>query len=394
MTWILAAALVQSDAQIQEWIQKLQDDSIETRDEAAQKLIELGSNVLPQLEELAKSGDDELKSRIAQITAEIKKRGRLRQVMRVPSRVTLDLKDAPLRKALEDLAKSTGNDIETKKVPEDAKVTFMCENVPFWDALNGLCKAHGGVNWTAYKKIEILPGKWADCPGRTHGPMVVRLRRIEWRDVKSFGQNNYTYVTAQFDVAWEKGTRPARVSFVPGSFQDDKGTDLMDPERDSWSSSEAHDDEVGSSVTLYQYKAPHEEASAIDVLSGELRVEFPLTYVTLSFTDPATKVNTVQTVEDLSLTLRRFEVRGGTVRCEVSTGRRSSFYVNSLEVVDSAGKVYRLDQRGSYSDGRQSTFQLNGMVPPKAEIKELRYRAAKEIHIESLPLEFRKIPLK
>lgn len=391
MSLVLFLALQQD---IQELIQQLQDDSIEVRDEAARKLMDVGPKALPYLEEAAKTGDDELRSRVAQITAEIKKRGKLREVMRTPSRVTLDLKDASLRAALEDLAKKTGNEIDATKVPADAKVTFSCQDALFWDALNGLCRAHGNVNWAADRKIVVTSGKWSECPGRVHGPMVVRLRRLEWRDVKSFGQNNYTYLTVQFDVAWEKGTQPGSIRFVPAAFKDDKGTDLLDPERDSWAMAEAREGQVGAMMMMYQYKPPHEEATAIDDLRGELHIDFPLSYVTLSFPDPASKVNTVQTVDNLSLTLRRFDHRGGMVYCEVSTGRQGNLYVNSLEVVDAGGKVYPLDQRGSYSDGRQSTFQLGGMVPPKAEIKELRYRAAKEVHTETVPLEFRKIPIR
>lgn len=76
---ILCSALAQDQGETGRWIQRLSDDSVESRNEAETRLIETGGPALPGLQQALQNPDVEVQSRVKAIIAAIQRLDRERE---------------------------------------------------------------------------------------------------------------------------------------------------------------------------------------------------------------------------------------------------------------------------------------------------------------------------
>jgi len=129
--------------QIDQLQQQLESPDITLRDEAEQKLLQLGPNVLDYLE-FSDQHSTDAKARIGRIRLQLEKLAVLRFTQ--PSQVSLQGK-YPLADAIEEIRKQTGNQIQLSQRISDQLAELPLElDLPestFWEATNHIMQAAG-----------------------------------------------------------------------------------------------------------------------------------------------------------------------------------------------------------------------------------------------------------
>jgi hypothetical protein len=131
-------------------IHRLGDSNFEKR-EAATKAIEiLGPEALPALQKAKDNPDPEIRARVATL---------IPKIIVAPQKITLHLKQRPLREALEAVAKREGYTLKVRDDSDRAGVLsdFDFDSVPFWVALDTICSQNGLVE-DPYRQEPRAPG--------------------------------------------------------------------------------------------------------------------------------------------------------------------------------------------------------------------------------------------
>jgi hypothetical protein len=131
--------------EVRRLIKDLEHDRFVVREKAMKALEQVGEPALKHLEEASRSSSLEVQKRARILVERIKKNAAL-----APTAVRLTLKDVPVPKAVEALAKQTRFKLEL--VPQQGpariqldqkRITLQLENAVFWEALEKLCAAAG-----------------------------------------------------------------------------------------------------------------------------------------------------------------------------------------------------------------------------------------------------------
>lgn len=384
--------LIQSD-RIDELIDRLKDERLEVRDEAQRELTEIGKTVLARLKRLEAAEDDELRARAEAIRREIELWERLEGRMRRPSRVTLDLRDVPLREALADLAKSTGNTLDLGLVPDDARVTWKGERVGYWEALEALCS---GVTWGPTwdgEGIRVREGRYT---GRRQAADSFAVSCDEFYVGPRFSSTSVA-------LCWENGIRPCRITWEFSSVSDDRGRELRVQRRFQPMTVGVRGDACAVILPIRFRDGPGLEAKSMKI-SGRARVRIPLQFKTVEF---APEAGEPQRVEGVDLQIEDFSRGGDTVTCwftateEINALARGVVAPETLDaslvaIVDEEGTRYPGTLvRGTFT-GRQAEptvrWVLRFSVPEEAEIEGVFWSFPSEMYTRDVDFDLRDIP--
>ena len=133
------------DPEAEKWVARLGDPDYQTRDEAAKALRKLGGRALPALQAARKHTDPEVRRRAEELAAALES-----AALFAPRRVTLAVKQKSAREAVAALAKEAGYTIDCWGTNESQKLDFAWKDVPFWEALDGVCQAAGLIVQQGY----------------------------------------------------------------------------------------------------------------------------------------------------------------------------------------------------------------------------------------------------
>jgi hypothetical protein len=116
-------------------------DDYRTRENAGKGLTQLGEKALPEMRKALETTDDPEVSR--RLTVLVRKIDHDRLV--APKRVTLSMKDKPVKVYLDEITKQTGYTIDYSPngSSDDAKHAFEFDNAPFWVAIDQIANATG-----------------------------------------------------------------------------------------------------------------------------------------------------------------------------------------------------------------------------------------------------------
>jgi len=108
-------------------------------------------------------------------------------------------------------------------VPESAKVTVDLVRVPFWQALDQVCRSSGEVMYSIQEaKVVLKPGKYEDQPKALCGPFMLLLTKITKGEEDAEEETRPgAGVTAFVQLCWEGGIQPDRITCDPPEGQDD-----------------------------------------------------------------------------------------------------------------------------------------------------------------------------
>jgi hypothetical protein len=401
---VLGLLLSPQDSKVQDLLAKLDDDSIEVRAAAAAALTDMGKAALPALKSALAAARGEIKDRLAEIVRKIHDRDRLAVLLPPASRITINAKDLPVREVFEKVMKQSRTAIDYSQVPEEARVTVSLDRVPFWKAIEEICKASGAAMPDVQNdRLVILPEPYVALPGKITDLFRVTLERIDLSTSVEFGQqqDRYEQFTALFRVSWEKGARPCRILSHIAELVDEQGNEIViaGDEGDPMMLATLSPDVITQEFAL-DARGPGPTATKISKLKIEVEFEFPLKYaeVKVDLTgnkNPATGECPEYAVRLGAFTRQEGGVAGSLVLVPhgVLEGEVQS---DSVRLKDKAGHEYSGHVTvGSPTNENETAFQIAFQgVPDNAELAEFIIRIPTEVHRERLEIDLKDVPLK
>ena len=353
--------------------------------------MQRGPSVIPALEAARAEAGPELQRRLDGLLARARTRERLAGRMPPPTRVTLALKDVPLREAVGRIAAGTAVGVADEVA--DRRVTVALENVPFWKALDRIATAAGGV--------QVAPGPagaWISAGAQEKVPrahvdgFVVQLAELSAAEEVELGTAaRSARTTLRVRVGWERGTRPTRVRAILERFEEEGGRNVLaheaQPPEAVLTDPEAHP--TGAELTLRFTGEPSRDAARA-AIRIRIEADFALRWGELVFPTPWAPGQAKETA-DVGARLVACDNRSGlqTVVLQVfprapgaapdvalllsvrdDTGRSSPLFI-STRTRDAAGVA---------------VTSLVGSAPGRP-LKELKVRVPVEVHTERFVLD-------
>jgi hypothetical protein len=391
----------QEDARIRDLLQKLEDDRIGVRAASGEELAKLGREIVPLLRRAADDAGVEKADRLKEIIRKIEDRERIAALLPAPSRITLEAKNMPLREALLKLAKQSRTALDVNEVPEDARVTVSLRNVPYWRALEEICRASGRIiPLPLVDHIAFTAEPYVALPGLTTDHFRVTLDRIELSSNGTFNQpDHFERFIPVFTICWEKGSRPWKLSAQLREIVDAGGADtevMADAVIPPLTA-----DAINAEVTLDCQHGPGPQAVKINRLKVGIELEYPLRYSELRLDIGDGRLPPAVEGKDYSARLTRLDRQEGTVIVNLTivpgkAAPEGEVTSDSLTLRDRAGREYKglITDSPQTPDNESSYLVTFTEGPELAQLKELVIRIPLEIHREHLELDLKDIPLK
>jgi hypothetical protein len=216
------------------------------RQQAVDKLVALGPDVIPLVKKtLEETADNEVKLRCRMVLKALggaePTPGPADKFGYDASKVTLELKDAPLPQAVEALAEQSGN--RPFVLPEDLKgrtVTLSVKDAPYWETVDRMCESLGLMYGPDYTRggggLRLMEAdKRANLTGFS-GPVVVKMdsasKLLYFRTPKMPGPRVYYQdgLTYNLTCFWEDRLTPMSTEVELTKAQSAKGEDLLPPD--------------------------------------------------------------------------------------------------------------------------------------------------------------------
>lgn len=164
------------------------------REQAVDKLVALGPDVLPLIKAtLAATRDAEVKFRCEMVVTRLSERYLITADGKVTdlsaSKVSVDAKDAPLAEVVKTLARQSGNKpfILADDV-KDLRVSLAAKDMPYWQAVDALCESAGLIydqGWQEDGRHLVKFDAKTQDPAAHTGPVVVRVTRVDRQTTRS-----------------------------------------------------------------------------------------------------------------------------------------------------------------------------------------------------------------
>lgn len=424
MALVLALVLgMQEAGRVQELLQQLGDDVLETRELAQKSLIDLGDRILPLLKEARGKASGETLARIDEVLGQIDFAVRVREVYREAPRISLKLENRPLSVALAEIARQTGFKIDASAVDGAVPVSLDVQDEPILRVLDRLCENRPDCTHDSGGETEVrlLKEPHPSCPAAYVGPFRIRVSQIyglRGTDFKGLKTSSVVTLLADWErplhpsnsPAWditralddrqnvlEIGRATASMQIIPGL--GNGRIRLMPMGGLAPSSSNAL-----STFTL----AGFDPAARRFSLEGNVVFAFPIDPRTVRFPNPGAEQQ--QELGDTIFTLRRInagplwhlvlqQARGAAAGWADSLPSRLPLDAVTFVDEDGAeltGRLIPLNASGRLAlggDGAPSvTYQVTLPRIPKP-IREFKFQFVSRVHLKSVPFEIRDIPL-
>jgi hypothetical protein len=398
MSLLFALLCLQDGPAVEELLRKLDAESIEVRTEAADLLMQRGAAVIPALEAARAEAGPELQRRLDALLARARTRERLAGRMPPPTRVTLAMKDVPLREAVARIRAGTAVGAADKVA--DRPVTVTLENVPFWQALDRIAQAAGGTQVVPGPAgAWFAPGAQEKVPRAHVDGFVVQLADVAASEEMELGaatRSSRTVLTLR--VGWERGTRPTRVRAVLERFEEEGGRNLVadeaQPPEAVLTDPEAHP--TGAELQLRFSGVPSRDAARAAI---RIRVEadFALRWGELVFPAPWASDQARETA-DVAARILASDPRLGQQTVVLQVFPRAPGAAPDvallLSVRDDTGRSAPLHVTTRTRDA--AGVVVTGVVTPVPgrPLKDLRIRVPVEVHTERFGIDLPEVSLR
>jgi hypothetical protein len=408
-------------------LSRLNDDSVEVRDGALRDLVGLGPAALPLLQARLESLEGEARGRVQEACRRIETAAALAKVLPPLRKVTLDLKERPVKEVLDEIARQSGLAIDPSTYTVDGTTSLALQDATPLQALDALCRASKAMHYQIQEsddegfglrrgkrggpppgaRIVLQPGGWTDFPSAYVRHYRVQVQQVSLNKVNGFdGVQRTGHVS--LDLKWPPEVKPDRIlRFRISELKDDQGRSLLEKEdgddqaffrdriRRGWG--------IGAQHSL-QFKYPEAGAKAIGLLRGEVVVEYPKEVRTVAFEKPAESKGKTLELDGLKLVLKdyRSDGKGHTAVLEM-TGRLKSAgaeqdrhgYPFSWEDVEAIGESgERLSPAGMSGSGgnNQYTWTLNYRGSKTEAAQSIRITCVLTRHSDEMKFELKNIP--
>jgi len=395
-------APAQDDARIRALLQKLDDDSIEVRASAAAELSTHGRSSIPLLKRVAADAGPETRDRLTDIIRKIEVRERLAALLPPPSFITLEAKNRPLNEVFQAVGRQSRTPIDLTGIPEDARVSVSLQRTPYWKALEEICRASGRVMAGAdADHIAITTEPYIALPQTSTELFHVTLQRIDLSSNGMLGQaDRFDHFNALFDVSWEKGARPWRVSARITELVDEKGDELTGAETDPALTSIAPD-AIHVELPLEVPHGPGPQATKLSRLRVEVAFEFPLRYSEVRLRVADGKLPPPAECPEFTIRLNRMDRREGALVTGLTltlgaTPPEGELLSESIVLRDRKGNDHQaMITEGPQTPENETNYEVSFADAPEAgQLSEIIIRIPAEVHREKLDVDLKDIPLK
>ncbi len=394
-------------ARVRQLLEELQSDDIVAREEAAEKLHQLGPPALPAIREALVKATGDLKGRLESAVAKIAREELRVRVMGRPAVVRLKAEQRPFAELVEQLRREHALPISARDVPADP-VSVAFEGSSAWEALDALCRAHGGALWEpAGKEVRLVRRPYRARPRVVTPQLSFYLDRVVLTTTLHAGGTSPSLQADGF-VTWPSPHPPRTVSITVARIADDLGNVLC-TEDDGVADSVLEDlaDSAAFGASIWGTALPGEGAAKLAELKGRVTATYVITWKPIAaIADPERKAPTSVEAAPFHLELQTVARDGGTVHASLSIRRRGQDDVGiapaDVHLVDDKGRTYPGHSLSSTQYGEidgdevssQVSFHLLFAVPEDAKIAALEVRVPDDVENVELPFDFGGIPLK
>jgi len=362
--------------------ERLSDDKIEIRDSARRDLVALGSTALPVIRRLAESSELEVRERLYEVVREIERLERLKFFLREPQRIRLKADRRPIGELLKDLAKQSETPVKLKDVPPEEPVTVEIQDRPFFEALQEICLAHGGLVFLLpggpytlenHEPVELVRGDPKACRRFVHGPFVVTLESLHISGSTLGPKQAQPQASLTLKPGWERGIRPVRMKLQVTSVVDEAGTSYPIPSRPF---REPMDVYIYRSEWVSLGSVPPPSVTSFREIAGTVEFEFPSDGYVSRIEQPLGRKEVESSGGPASFTLEEMARESDRVRVALISGWSSNEeYVSRTRyfAIDTLDRIY--PQEGGHGKGTAAgkmRWSFSFDVPADAEVKELR----------------------
>lgn len=131
-----------------------------TRKKAEAELVKAGSRALPLLRKELTGAEGEFKAKLEGVIRTLEVAERRARAQGKTILVSLSAKDRPLSDVATALQAVTGIPIDLRGEAAEANITCDAASMPLWEALEKICKTHGGLVWDVTDRgVEVRKGK-------------------------------------------------------------------------------------------------------------------------------------------------------------------------------------------------------------------------------------------
>jgi hypothetical protein len=399
---LAVAAPAQEEDRIRTLLQRLDDDSIEVRAASAADLSKFGKTAVPLLKRASANAGPEMRDRLSEIIRRIQDRERLAALLPPPSRISLTAKDRPLREVFESVLRQSRTGIDLSNVPEDARVTVSLREVPYWTALEEICRASGRVMISPDgDHLAVTAEPYAAIPRMATTLFRVTLERIDLTCNGTLGQpDRFDHFSALFDVAWEKGAQPWRVSARVVEILDEKGDDISGNDSEMVVTSIAPD-AIHQELLLDDPHGPGPQATKLARMKVEVSLDFPLRFAELRIPITDGKVPSSVEIPEFMVHVDRLDRQDGLLVAGLTLTPGATppdgdlvsegIILRDVKGNSHTGQIRADPQAPSEGSKIEITF---ADAPPLAQLTELIVRIPAEVHREKLDVDLKDLPLR
>jgi len=215
-------------------IAKLQSEGIETREAAVAELVRLGPDALPDLQRRLATCEGEVRARLEAVIRTLEEEKRLWKHLAPGPTVTLKAQDRPAAEVLEAISRQIGVPFEFSDLPIDTRFSIDADRLPLPQAIDELCRRHGGVMYAwGETRIFLKTSPYRKVPHFDKGP----FRFIADRFHRSFAPGNRSEEDVLMftgGVIGPKGRMPFDLAICVEAAEDDQGTQLISDQTSGW----------------------------------------------------------------------------------------------------------------------------------------------------------------
>ncbi|HZL73442.1 MAG TPA: hypothetical protein VFC86_13350, partial [Planctomycetota bacterium] len=387
MKWLpLLGLLLIQDPDVDALLKQLEDESIEVREKAATKLIELGDKAEEKVKARLASADGELKHLCKRILEQLAVPKKLRGLLPPLRKVTIDAKDRSLKEVLEDLRTQGALTLETGEVGDAAVSVSIKEATPL-EALDAVCKAagygyfiDGRTQYTKGKflaaggaapaivesgvesKIRLQPGSYLAVPRQFIRHYLVEPTNISLSKSDNFRQS-YNAANLNLRVAWAPGANPQTGEIAVESATDDKGRVLFEAPKNAPKYSGGGTYISGGLNASVQLAYPEADARKIASIKGKATIKYLLEEKILSF-EPVEAAEPQKKEHDgIKVEMTGYKIDGNSVTVSFTfTGRSAEPGAPPGSLHSMPIRLKTEDGSAGYSGGRSSRRGGDGEV--------------------------------
>jgi hypothetical protein len=363
--------------------ERLSDDKIEVRDAARRELIALGPAAMPFIRRRAESAELELREVLNGVVRDFERADRLKFFLREPRKIRLKAEKMAIGEILKDLAKQSETPVTLEGVPAEEPVTVEIENVPFFQALQEICLAHGGLvfllpedsySLESDDPVKIVRGDPKVSRKFIQGAFVVDLESVFIGGVV-LGQKRPDNAGLNIVPGWERGIRPVRMKIDVTSVVDETGAAYAVPPPFGRDGMDIYINRI-ESVQLTP--TPPATVTTFKEVAGKIEFEFPSDGYVARLENPIGKKFVEAPGGPATFMLHQMVRQGDHVLVTVDAGGSITGPADFLNRVrffalDSRDRIYpHYGGRGRGTGGDKMRWTFSFTVPEEADVKELR----------------------